>query len=382
VSDYTQITDFSAKDALASGDANKKILGSDVDAELAAISTAIATKGDDSGLVHTTGTETVAGNKTLSGNTTLSGTTTQSGALNVSGITTHTNKVVMTSKPVWLAEGASVASANDCDIWSAGDGNTVHVTGTTEIQDWGTAPQAGAGMWVIFDGALQLTYDGTTNKLNSGGANYTTAAGDRAFVYAASTSSYIVTVFPLSGKPFADYETGGTVLLTSGSKSAAAAQTFDLTSYTAYRNKIVKLTRIIPNTDDVDYTLKVSTNGGSSYDGAAGNYDWIGNGAYFSGGTPTAITDGNASDTAIQLVGTTVNVGNSAYMEAELRFFDMDQAQYPRIAWDVDFLEAASNGSAHLRGNARRLNAQDTDAIEVAVSSGTFTCEYAIYGWN
>jgi len=46
MSDYTQITDFSVKDALPSGDPEKIILGSDVDAELDAIATAIASKSD------------------------------------------------------------------------------------------------------------------------------------------------------------------------------------------------------------------------------------------------------------------------------------------------------------------------------------------------
>ena len=50
MSDYSQITNFTAKDALSSGDAEKIILGSDVDAELSAISTAIATKYDSTDL--------------------------------------------------------------------------------------------------------------------------------------------------------------------------------------------------------------------------------------------------------------------------------------------------------------------------------------------
>ena len=48
MSDYSQVTDFSAKDALTTGDPEKIILGADVDAELAAIATAIATKFDTS----------------------------------------------------------------------------------------------------------------------------------------------------------------------------------------------------------------------------------------------------------------------------------------------------------------------------------------------
>lgn len=46
MSDYTQITDFSAKDALLTGDPEKLILGADFDGEFAALSTAIATKFD------------------------------------------------------------------------------------------------------------------------------------------------------------------------------------------------------------------------------------------------------------------------------------------------------------------------------------------------
>jgi hypothetical protein len=47
MADYTQNTDFSAKDALATGDPNKVIYGADIDAELALVSTAIASKVDD-----------------------------------------------------------------------------------------------------------------------------------------------------------------------------------------------------------------------------------------------------------------------------------------------------------------------------------------------
>lgn len=47
MSDYTQITNFSDKDALLSGNPEKAISGADVDGEFAAISTAIATKIDE-----------------------------------------------------------------------------------------------------------------------------------------------------------------------------------------------------------------------------------------------------------------------------------------------------------------------------------------------
>lgn len=49
MSDYVRTNNFTAKDALPTGNANKKILGSDVDAELDAAKTAIATKLDKTG---------------------------------------------------------------------------------------------------------------------------------------------------------------------------------------------------------------------------------------------------------------------------------------------------------------------------------------------
>ena len=46
MSDYTPIVDFSAKDALNTGDSNKLILGTELDAELAAMKVAIDTKSE------------------------------------------------------------------------------------------------------------------------------------------------------------------------------------------------------------------------------------------------------------------------------------------------------------------------------------------------
>ena len=46
MSDYTRTQNFTAKDSLATGDAEKVITGADVDGEFNAIATAIATKED------------------------------------------------------------------------------------------------------------------------------------------------------------------------------------------------------------------------------------------------------------------------------------------------------------------------------------------------
>lgn len=70
MSNYTKTTNFTAKDSLNSGDANKVVRGSEIDAEFTNIQTAIATKADTAGPTLT-GT-TTAVNLTVSG--TFSGT--------------------------------------------------------------------------------------------------------------------------------------------------------------------------------------------------------------------------------------------------------------------------------------------------------------------
>jgi uncharacterized cupin superfamily protein len=110
---------------------------------------------------------------------------------------TMTGDLTMSGASIVEAEGAAVASAATCNIWAT-DGNTVHITGTTGITSFGTAPQAGAWMKVIFDGALTLTQSANLN-LNGGGSNVTVAADDMALVYADTTTQHDVFVIRKSG---------------------------------------------------------------------------------------------------------------------------------------------------------------------------------------
>lgn len=47
MSDYTKAVDFAAKDALATGDTNKLVKGTEIDAEFTAIQTAVNSKADE-----------------------------------------------------------------------------------------------------------------------------------------------------------------------------------------------------------------------------------------------------------------------------------------------------------------------------------------------
>ena len=109
-------------------------------------------------------------------------------------LTVGSTAITMVAKSIVETEGAAVASAATADIWAVADGNTVHITGTTTITSFGTAPQAGAWMKVIFDGELTLTHGANLNL--QGSANITTKANDFAFVYADTTTLFRVIYFP------------------------------------------------------------------------------------------------------------------------------------------------------------------------------------------
>lgn len=86
-----------------------------------------------------------------------------------------------------FAKGDDIASATTVDLTSA-TGNTVTITGTTGISAF--TMTSGQSMDVIFADALTLTHHATNNNL-PGGANYTTAAGDRGRLYFDGTTVWV-----------------------------------------------------------------------------------------------------------------------------------------------------------------------------------------------
>ena len=96
------------------------------------------------------------------------------------------------------AKGAAVASNTSIDIWTAGDGNLIHVTGSGNILGFTNAPQAGTDRWLIADGTF--TIGGVAIKIQ-GGNPYTATIGDVFHVIADTISTFYVEVFPINGSP-------------------------------------------------------------------------------------------------------------------------------------------------------------------------------------
>lgn len=134
------------------------------------------------------------------------------------------------------AKAADVASASAPDIW-AGNGNTLHITGTTTITGFANAPQAGAKRKLIFDAAAAITAGANVVIAGVGsGSTITMAAGDIVDVIADTSTLFRLVVSKGNGlAPSAihkNYMTG-LILSTAGASttmSVAAGQAADSTN--------------------------------------------------------------------------------------------------------------------------------------------------------
>lgn len=99
-----------------------------------------------------------------------------------------------TFETISFFEGAALTAGATTDIWTAGDGNTVHINGSTTITSFGTASNAGDRRTVIFDSVLTLT--NSTNLALPNGVDFVTSIGDRLEIYADSTTQMDVSTPP------------------------------------------------------------------------------------------------------------------------------------------------------------------------------------------
>ena len=301
--------------------------------------------------------------------------------------------------------GTDIASAATCDIWAAADGNVKHITGGTGISSFGTAPQAGASMWVVFDGVVAITHGANIDI--PGGANRTTAAGDALLIYADTTTTMKVLVWtqdnggvmvgdsgsggaaglapaPAAGDAgkflsgAATYKQPARVLLATKSPSGAAEVTFtanatgefDATTYCAYEIEFT----VLPATDGADLQCTFSTDGGSTWKTGATDYHWLSN--YVSG------------------AGGSVSSGNSAYIQV---VDDIGNAAGRQVNGTIKLMSrGAGVRVTELMSNVVRKNTTGTTVMETttgyydnstavtgfrfAMSSGNMTGVFNFYG--
>ncbi len=175
----------------------------------------------------------------------------------------------LANRVINLLTGANIASAATINLNTA-TGNRVHITGTVTI----TAVTLTRGpRTLIFDGILTLTHHATNNNL-PGGANITTAAGDRAIYESDGTTVYCIAYIPAAQAPVTGIVTlTGTQTLTNkrvtprvGSTASAAqpainTDTVDVYKLTAQAADITSMSANLSGTPTDNQSLIIEITG-------------------------------------------------------------------------------------------------------------------------
>ncbi len=174
-------------------------------------------------------------------------------------------------------------------------------------------------------------------------------------------------------------------LLSTGTCSATATLDIVMTGFTAYRNKVL-VVNLLPSTDGVDLRLRVSTDGGATYDSGVSDYEWSVSGSLGS----TASDEGSTAAAFIQIsanISAANPIGNASFEGCSFVIYLLDTintARRPLVSWKGCHI--ASDAASRLvrsDGAGMRGAAQDTDAIRLLTSSGNIAlATWSLYGSN
>jgi len=175
----------------------------------------------------------------------------------------------------------------------------------------------------------------------------------------------------------------GMRLLTSGSASNAASLDVVLTSYTAYQTVMLVLNDVIPQTDDTQLLMRFSTNGGSSYDSGANDYQYA---TVAANSNLTGVSVGSATvgTSSISLSSATaankLSSDAGAHAEFVITIFNRTNAsRKTQIIYQGGYVNTTPI-TISLTGSGFRNAAQDTDAVTFLMSSGNINASYKLYG--
>jgi len=271
------------------------------------------------------------------------------------------------------SEGAAVASATTADIFGGGDGNTVHITGTTTITDFTDAPRVGAWRKVIFDGVLTLTHgSGITLP---GSANITTAAGDIAFVYADTVSAFRVAYFRADGTALVGGGGAWSIISNfTGTGDASADITgFDSATYDGY----VIVGKISPDTDNQEIRGRTSTDGGSTWDNGTADYNWH---ITYGQGTSTT-TSGSINNGSYTYFGVPIGLGGASgeVSSIKLELEQPDDAEYNAIDFSLNGIQSAGE-TLYARGTVARIANADINGVQLFSQSGNVSYDLYFVG--
>jgi len=164
-----------------------------------------------------------------------------------------------------------------------------------------------------------------------------------------------------------EYGAGPRVLL--ATKTASASATLDFTEFNnaVFRYYEFELENIKPATDATDLLLRLSSNGGSSYDAGVSDYSTVAVGLTAGG----SVTPGSGTTSHIFLTFTN-DLGNAAGERGAtgtIKLFGAPDAANARVNYSLQW-DNTADAITISNGSARRNADQDTDAVRFLMVSG------------
>jgi hypothetical protein len=269
-----------------------------------------------------------------------------------------------------LLKGSAVASATTPDIWTSTLGNLMHITGTTTTTGFAAAPQAGSERFLIADGAWPLTHG--ANLILPGSANHTCAAGDILHVIADTTTQFRVVIFKVDGQSVIGRKLYATY--------AATQADLDIALGTGGRYDVEIITMDFA-TAGIPQVL-VSTNGGSSFDNSAGNYNYAGRVMAPTAGGDMGSGIGAGITTAIQLSDTNVsNTTSHGGLSGTLQVFSpSDTTRFKKMTFK-GCMGAGATSVYDLTVSGARAAAAAINMIRIRGSAGG-NLTYVVRVWE
>lgn len=165
---------------------------------------------------------------------------------------------------------------------------------------------------------------------------------------------------------------GGLVPISKTTASSDAAIDIDLTGgYNAY---MVRFSNVRVANDDVDMYIRTSTDGGTSFDAGAGNYEynyyWL---------TPT---DSNSSSTSETFIILAPQLGNAAgeYLDGYLMIYPANGSRNTRVQGHLIY-DQKDSITAGTWSIGMRLDTTAVDAVRFLMQSGNITSgDFHLYG--
>lgn len=155
-------------------------------------------------------------------------------------------------------------------------------------------------------------------------------------------------------------------------KTASASSSLDFTEFanSLYSAYLMTFERVLPATDATSLMIRLSTNGGVSYDAGASDYSNARTQKIAASAEDDSL---GGSSSAIILASNVGNAAGEQGFNGKLILYNTGVAQRLVARWDGMIWDAAAGGTSLISGTGTRQADQDTDALRVLCSSGNIT---------